>query len=432
MQLTPTQELAWRFLIDRFDIRSTLPAAVREIMQNGILDRTFQDALIPEFLFPAIATPRPWQANMGDTVTFTRTGLLTPQETPITGSDPTVDTYSIEQYSMTMDQYGNALDTNMLQSAMTLASKFLEDMQKLAINAGQSLNRIARRKLYNAYAGGRTWATGAGTAVTALIVNSVNGFDTVLVNGKPTAVSSTTPLAVLVGVQARNVTGANATTNTLTLDANATWVANDAVVAASAPATLRPAAKATAANLASTDVATFALFRAAVARLRNMNVPTVNGNYVAHIDPTTEQELFSDPEFQALARGRFDSSTFANLSLGVFGGIDWVRNNETPTVTPGAVQVHRPIVMGGDALVIGPFQDMDSLLNQVQSADARGDIAMIGPPNAQVARIIREPLDRLQQVIGTAWSWIGDFAVPSDATVGDASRYKRAVVVEHA
>jgi hypothetical protein len=74
-------------------------------------------------------------------VTFTRTGLLTPQTTPITGSDPTVDTYSIEQYSMTMDQYGNAVDTNMLQSAMTLASKFLEDQQKLAINAGQSLNR---------------------------------------------------------------------------------------------------------------------------------------------------------------------------------------------------------------------------------------------------------------------------------------------------
>jgi hypothetical protein len=32
-------------------------------MQNGLLDRTFQDALVPEFLFPAIATVRPWRAT---------------------------------------------------------------------------------------------------------------------------------------------------------------------------------------------------------------------------------------------------------------------------------------------------------------------------------------------------------------------------------
>jgi hypothetical protein len=49
-----------------------------------------------------------------------------------------------------------------------------------------------------------------------------------------------------------------------------------------------------------------------------------------------------------------------------------------------------------------------------------------------VARIIREPLDRLQQVVGSAWSFVGDFAVPSDSVTGDASLYKRAVVIEHA
>jgi hypothetical protein len=77
-------------------------------------------------------------------------------------------------------------------------------------------------------------------------------------------------------------------------------------------------------------VATFALFRSAVARLRQQNVPTINGTYVAHIDPTTEQELFADSEFKTLATGRFDSPTYQDLSLGVFGGIDWVRNNECP------------------------------------------------------------------------------------------------------
>jgi hypothetical protein len=434
--LTNEIKRAW-FDLARFDVRSTLPAAIREIMQNGLLDRTFQDALLPEFLFPAMATVRPWQANLGDTVTFTRTGLLTPQSTPITGSDPTVDTYSIEQYSMTMDQYANAIDTNMLISAMTIASKFLEDQQKLGINAGQSLNRIARTKLYGAYAGGRTWATNAATA-TALPVNDVAGFTTVLVNGKPTAVSASTPLAITVAGVAKNVTGVSATSGagTLTLSVAATWVANDPVIAANAPVSVRPAAKASAAVLASTDVATFSLFRSAVARLRKMNVPTLPGGaYAAHIDPDTEQELFSDPEFQALARGKFDSPTFKDLSLGIFGGIDWVRNNEARTIanggSAGTLTVHQPIVAGEGALIAGPFADMGNLLQQL-NGDAQAAISMIAAASLDVARIIREPLDRLQQVVGSAWAWVGDFAVPTDSTTGDASLFKRAVLVEHA
>lgn len=429
----PNALLDWFFDLSRFDVRSTLPSAIREIMQNGILDRTFQDALLPEFLFPGMATPRPWQANMGDTVTFTRTGLLTPQQTPITGSDPTVDTYGIEQYSMTMDQYGNAVDTNMMQSAMTLASKFLEDQQKLAINAGQSLNRIARTKLFNAYLGGRTFAVGAGTGATALIVDDVTGFSTVLVNGKPTPVSASTPLAITVAGVAKNVTGVNTGTKTLTLDVAATWVDGDAVIAANAPVSFRPGAKATTKLLGSTDVATFSLFRSAVARLRSQNVPTLGGAYTAHIDSTTEQELFADSEFQNLSRGMIESPVWKNLAIGRFGGIDWVRNNEVPTKTVGSLVVHEPIVVGGDALIIGPFERMGTLLAELNPEQVEaGDITMIGPPNAQVARIIRPPQDRLQQVIGSAWSWIGDFAAPSDSVTGDASLYKRAVVVQHA
>nr|AGS49742.1 hypothetical protein [uncultured bacterium esnapd14] len=89
---------------------------------------------------------------------------------------------------MTMDQYGDSIDTNLLQSAMTLASKSLEDRQVLGIGAGKSLNQIAaRNKLYRAYAGGRTWViTAQGSASTACVVDLVDGLDTVLVNGKPT------------------------------------------------------------------------------------------------------------------------------------------------------------------------------------------------------------------------------------------------------
>ena len=44
---------------------------------------------------------------------------------------------------------------------------------------------------------------------------------------------------------------------------------------------------------------------------------------------------------------------------------------------------------------------------------------------------MRAPLDRLQQVVGHAWSWSGDFAIPSDfSTLG--ARFGRAIVIEHA
>lgn len=46
--------------------------------------------------------------------------------------------------------------------------------------------------------------------------------------------------------------------------------------------------------------------------------------------------------------------------------------------------------------------------------------------------ILKAPQDDLQQVVKQVWSWSGDFPVPSDALSGDAARYKRAVVIEHA
>ncbi|MDX5566923.1 hypothetical protein PYK79_31825 [Streptomyces sp. ID05-04B] len=424
------------FNLARHDIRSTMPAAIREIMQNGLLYRAFEEALLPEFLFPSIATPRPWSQNVGDTGTFTRTGLLTPTTTPLAGSDPSPQTYSIEQYSVTMDQYGITMDTNMLTSRMSLASKFLEDSMKLGISAGQSLNRIARDKLFNAYAGGRTWATSAGTSDTSIVVQSVKGFEYVLVNGKPTAVSGANPLTVSIEGVANTVTGVNAGTNTLTLGTARVDVVGDAIVAANAPVSIRPSNTLdTAYDIGTSNVATFKMFRAGVARLRRMNVPTFGGYYTAHIDPETETQLFDDADFKQALQGRVDSPIYEGLSIGRFGGIDWVRDNEVPTLLGGSagnVTVHRPILFGAEALLSAPFDGMGQLLSE---ADTGGvpSIQMIGPANGvQVAYIVRPPQDRLGQIVSQTWSWVGDFGVPSDATSGDAALFKRAVVLEHA
>lgn len=423
------------FQLGRHDVRSTVPAAIRAMMQNGILDRVFMEALRPEFIFPALADPEPWQGGLGDTKTMTRKGLLAPATTAITGSDTSAATYGIEQWSVTMDQYGQAIDTNMLTSAMALQSKFLADVQTLGINAGQSLNQIARNKLYNAYAGGRTWCTTAATTDTSMIVNSVAGFTHVLVNGVPTAVSASNPLTVSIEGVANTVTGVNTGTNTLTLGTTRVDVVGDYIVAANAPTTIRPTGD-TAYDLAGGNIATFAMFRSAVTRLRKMNVPTVNGYYVAHIDPDTESQLFSDSDFKQALQGRVDSPIYTDLSIGRFGGIDWVRNNEAPTIlggSAGTVTVHRPIVLGAGALVAAPFEGMGDLLRGT-GVDDVPDISMIeAAPGVQVARIVRPPQDRLQQTLSTSWSWVGDYGVPSDSLANsDAALFKRAVVLEHA
>ncbi|MFF4536548.1 hypothetical protein [Streptomyces aureus] len=430
---TLTAAKPW-FRLDRHDVRSTVPTAIRAMMQNGILDRVFQEALKPNFIFPAIADAMPWQGGLGDTKTFTRKGLLAPATTAITGSDTSAATYSIEQWSVTMDQYGQAVDTNMLTSSMALASKFLADVETLGINAGQSINQIARNKLYGAYAGGRTWCTTAGSSDTSIIVNSVAGFQYVLVNGVPTAVSASNPLTVTVGGVANTVTGVNTGTSTLTLGTARADVVGDAVVAANAPTTIRPTGS-TAYDLGTSNTATFAMFRSAVTRLRKMNVPTVGGYYIAHIDPDTEAELFSDSDFKQALQGRIDSPVYTDLSIGRFGGIDWVRNIEAPTILGGSagnVTVHRPIVLGAGAMVAAPFEGMGDLLRGSGVEDVP-DISMVeAAPGVQVARIVRPPQDRLQQNLSTSWSWVGDYGIPSDSTTGDAALYKRAVVLEHA
>ncbi|MGE7432764.1 hypothetical protein [Kitasatospora sp. NPDC001175] len=423
------------FRLDRHAVRPILPAAIQAIMQNGLLDRTFQEALRPEFLFPALADSHPWQGGLGDTTTFTRKGLLAPATTPITGSDPSASTYSVEQWSVTMDQYGNSMDTNMLTSSMTLASKYLADVATLGINAGQSINQVCRNKLYAAYAGGRTWATSGTSASTSLVVQSVSGFSTVLVNGVPTPVSGANPLNVTIGGNANTVTGVNTSTLTLTLGTAATVAAGAAVVSSTAPVSIRATGANSAYDLTSANLATFQMFRSAVARLRKMNVPTLGGYYVAHIDADTEAELFSDPDFKQALQGRIDSPVFRDLSIGRFGGIDWVRNLETPTVQGGSsgnLTVHRPIVLGATALTAAPFENMGNLLSGTGVEDVP-DIAMVdAAPGVQVARIVRPPQDRLQQVLSTTWSYVGDFGVPSDSLTGDSALYKRAVIVEHA
>jgi hypothetical protein len=440
--------------------RDSIPASLQEIVQNGLLERTFEDALVPLFLYDRLAELKPWAAQLGAKSIMTRGGLMTAVTAPITGSDASAASYGFEQYSVQMDQFGNSIDTNMAVSAMALASKFLEDNKTLGINAAQSLNLVAQGALYGAYGEGTTYATAASTASTTLDVADASGFLQAVANlsttnsdpgegltgvATPTLVpvSGSTPLSVTVNGVANTVTGATVTTNhasdTLTLGTAVTASAGWAVVANSAPVQYRPNARASAYQLTSSDIATLSLFQSAVTRLRSQNVPPVGGAYTAHVAPQTVDELFQDTNFLLAYRGRADSSAYVNLTpgdsmgdnaefMGRFAGIDWIMNTVTPNLTnPNSVPYWRPIVAGQDSLIKAPFERMGDLVSELNA----GSTVQVDMVNG-VARILRAPLDRLGQVLSSTWSWIGGYTVGTDLLTGDAAAYKRAVVLEHA
>lgn len=436
--------------------RDVLPASLQEIVQNGLLDNVFENALVPLFLYDRLADVRPWGAQLGTESIMTRAGLMAPNSAAITGSDASASAYGFEQYSVKMDQFGNSIDTNMAVSAMSLASKFLEDNKTLGINAAESLDLVAEGALYGAYGEGTTYVAEASADSTALVVEDATGFQYAVADLSTTgsnpgegltgeavptlvAVSGSTPLSITVNGVANTVTGVDLATETLTLGTAITAAVGQAVVASIAPVQYRPNGRASAAQLVAGDIATLSLFQSAVTRLRSMNVPTVGGAYQAHVAAQTIDELFQDEAFQRVYATRSDSSAMVNFRvgdslgdgaefMGRFAGIDWIMNNVTPAETnPSGVGYWRPIVCGQGSLIKAPFERMGDLVSQL-NAGSTVQVDMIGG----VARILRAPLDRLGQVLSSTWSWIGGYTVGTDLLTGDSAAYKRAVVLEHA
>jgi hypothetical protein len=94
--------------------------------------------------------------------------------------------------------------------------------------------------------------------------------------------------------------------------------------------------------------------------------------------------------------------------------------------------IRRPILCGSDVLVEGTFEGQEEA---VRDMAANGEIDIID----DVVQVIRDKLDRFQQIIAQSWYWIGGYAVPTDATANRSTiptatnaYLKRAVVIETA
>ena len=450
---------------------TNFPPALQALLQAGFLEREFEEGLDSVLAYRRESMMVTVPARIGESITRTRTGrkppvnMLTNASTD-TGLDNgiTPSDGAIEQYTLIMGQADDAVDVDLMGDMAAIANNLIRVARNNGVQAAQSLERFARKALFGAYMGGntrvRTDLGGGGT--TSCYVDDIRGFQQVLVNGVPTAVSGTATLTVY-----ETAVGSSGVTQTLTVTgvaaegtnhssvpdgisgimtfSSATLPVNgDALVAINAPKILRPYSHISMAQMVGADVLTLGLILDAVSYLRDNGVPTMpSGTYHVILDNTSLRQIYADQDFKVLFAGRSQSSEYRDADIANLLGVTFIPTTETyiqSAATGGTsaaainVRLRRVVVCGAEHMIQGNFEGMDQWLNR-QGVNPIGDVTLIN----NIAHILRPPLDRLQKYASLAWFWIGGFAIPTDLTattsiIPTASNalYKRSLVIEHA
>jgi len=432
------------------------PLALQPIIQQGFLEREFQQALNSRLGYRACADREMFAVGIGETLTKTRAGLKPSVTTPLAPATNTnldngltPQSFSVEQYTITLNSYAATTDLNMVTSRVGIASQFLLNASINGEQAARSLDELARNALFAAYFGGNTRVRSSLTvAGPALPVDDVRGFQTVFVNGVQTSVGAAADLTVTVGSNAYTLVGVSVDSNNvstapggisgvLTFSSSVSvtdGAAGNTVTAAIASAIARPNNEANTALLKAADTLTMGTLLNAVATLRLNAVPEIDGAYNCYLDPISARQLFADNDFRQLFFGATSANqVFKRGMVNDFLGLRFVPTNEAyvqphPTIS-GAV-IRRPIICGQGALIEGDFEGM-------AEADVAPKDAIVSLVDG-VCMVTREPIDRLQQIIAQSWYWIGGFCTPSDVTTNPTtiptatnSAFKRAVMIEH-
>lgn len=457
-----------------------LPPTIINLVQSGLIERAFYDALFPELKFRAEAQFEEWPANTGTELFQSRPGLLAVNTTPLRpGVDPTPQTLSWEQWRIILERFGDTIDVNTQDNAVAVANLFYRTIQQLGLQAGQSMNRVPRDTLFKAYCSGQTVLTAAAAAIdTQVHVASLNGFSDFILLGtdvRPTLVSVAHPMPCTLGTggaaQTVNVI-ATVPDNALDPDGPGWLVLNAAIggggvlartpiVTPYAPLTIRVGGGASVDAVGAAD--TFTMQNAIVAAnlLRNNNVPPHDdGTYHAHIAPTVNAQAFTDTAFQRLFTSMPDSEEMKRGVLGTIGNVKFILNSENPQWQQGncgaltststgsalygssigaevmnhtGVAIARTIVTGKGALYERGLDEK----NYQTEAGVTGKIGEFQIVNSgmsintqRISLIIRAPLNRTQNMVSCTWTTSTGFACPSDAASGTTARYKRAIVIE--
>jgi hypothetical protein len=454
-----------------------VPPSVANLIQRGLLQRAFHDALVPALLFRNEAEEEEWEANTGTEVICTRRGIITPKTTPLQpGVDPNPSASTYEQWYARLQRYGDAADVHLPTAAVASSNQFLSTIKDLGVSAGMSLNRVARNALFTAYLSGQTTMTDAAGAGDALIhVASLNGFTDVVVPSttvRPVAVSATNPQTVTIGALGTfGVIGAVPDDANdplgpgfLALDAalgGAGAAARTAVLAADRPTIIRAGGGLSVDALGLGDVVVLQDLIAAVTRLRKNNIPPhEDGYYHAHWPAEGNAQIFADQPFQRLNTALIGATYYQEAFVGRIGGCDSGMNNEAPEVeNSGAttatsanalystdikaetrnhsgINVGRIIVTGRGALQERWLDESKHYVSEAGVAGKQGQFQVVNGGVAietkHIRLVLRAPVNRLLDLASIAWSVTTAFPVPTDIATGSPSRYKRAICVEYA
>jgi hypothetical protein len=432
------------------------PLSLQPIIQGGFLEREFQQALRSKLGYRACADRVMIAAGIGETLTKTRAGLKPAVTTPVipalntnidNGLTPT--SWSVEQYTISINHYAATTDLNVVTERVGIASQFLQNAYVNGEQAARSLDELSRNALFAAYLGGNTRVrVTLASASPTVSVDDIRGFQFVFVNGVQQLVSSTNTMTVTIGSNTYTLVavaadGTNVSTapggisGVLTLSGNVTvadGTAGNTVMAANASTIVRPSQRANTSLIAASDTLTMSNLLDAVACLRRNAVPEIDGAYNCYLDPVSSRQLFADPDFKQLFQGATSANqVFRNGMTNDFLGLRFVPTTEAlvqqhPSLA--GVMVRRPIICGQGALIEGDFAGMGAS----DTAPVGSIVTMVDG----VAMVTRESIDRLQQIIAQSWYWIGGFCAPSDTTTNPTTvptstnaAYKRAVVIEH-
>jgi hypothetical protein len=455
---------------------------IRALVQENILERAFHDALFPRLLFRGDASPQLWPANIGDTMVFTGVGLIKPKLKPLTpGADPLVSDYQKEQWTAQLQQYADSIDTHMPTSIVAIANLFLRNTHQMGMSAGQTLNRLVRNAMYKAALSGQTVADGAQGPTNTIRVARLNGFTRArrpdLISGsavKFDLVSANNPLPIVVnapGATARNVVafaadfpGDECGPGTITLDGAAISVVDRALVKANdATVITRVGGGTRIDDITAANTLQLRDIRSAVSRMWQENVPEhSDARFHCHLDPTSQSEVFNDPEWQRLLTSLPDYFMYQQFAIGQMLGAAFFRNSECPLpetvsgaptsyvapsasfsendpfcgelINPTGVVIHRAL-FSGQGGILEYYQDLNQLVTEAGIVGKVGAASInnngIEVFTDRIQLIIRAPLNRLQDSVATSWKFIGDWPLRTDAVSGDTARYKRFVAIEH-
>lgn len=475
---------------------SGIPTGLANLVETNRLSRIIADSLGVNGRYRQDVRREKLPQGQGGTLSFTRLGKFDVDLKPIEAlGDVPQGAYSTELYTASPRPYANAFAWDSPSAYVQIGDRMEQGLTRLGEWAGRTSSRIARGKLFSAYLSGQAVIRRAQTTSdSVLLVDSLAGFRSKLVNGAPVAVSATTPIDVTIvalttfTAQVTGVTpfdplfpdGPGQLTLSTTL--SAAVAANSYVYATNQRSKIvRPNNRASTEALLVTDIPTLQDLITMRTIMQDRGVPMhPDGTYHGFVDPWFFANIVQDSKWSqafqsqginpifgpgsqfspnlmltlistndspALGKGAEIVFGSAGSTIGATGAPGSAKNMADigiPVVNSSGVKIRRIIMTGDETMFESFVSDIDlialtggKLIHQINS---NFGIVEMGSTRMALGNIdgwtviVRPPMDARARVATVSISNTFDLVCGTDSTsiadTSDTAPLKRAVVME--